>query len=125
MNRTQRNALRNYDPVQALHRAMRSHQWRIWKLTKGGIYKGERKKSWWFAELYCVCGVRKFFVRDSLGRLVAAPRYVYPNEYSLATLDLSQQEIGEALWVIVFERELASETVGQLEEMQHERKAGQ
>jgi hypothetical protein len=131
VNRTQREALRDYDPIQALHRAMRSHPWKIWKLAKGGIYQGERKRSWWFAELYCACGVRKIFVKDSVGRRVGNVRYVYPtdefgnNVYSLADLDLSQQEIGEMLWLIVFERELESGTIAEQEEIGHERRASE
>jgi hypothetical protein len=115
VNRTQKNTLKNYDALQALHRAMRSHQWQIWKLAKGGIYKGERKKSWWFAELYCLCGVRKFFIRDSIGRVVGHPRYEYPDNYRLSDLGLDAHEINEMLWLIVFERELANQTITELE----------
>jgi hypothetical protein len=105
-----------------MHRAMRSHQWQIWKVAKGGVFKGERKRSWWFAELYCICGVRKFFVRDSVGRRVTS-RYVYPGEYSLTDLGLTQQEISDQLWVLLFERAVADQTVAQFEQLQRERRA--
>lgn len=124
MNRSQKNSLKNYDPTMALHRAMRSHQWQIWKFVKGGIYKGERKRSWLFGEFYCICGVRKFFVRDSLGRRVTA-HYAYPQEYRLSDLGLHFGEINDALWLIVFEREAAKSTMDELEQVQRERKAEQ
>lgn len=124
MNRSQKNALQNYDPTQALHRAMRSHQWQIWRIAKGGTFKGERKRSWWWAELYCVCGIRKFFVRDSLGRRVTA-HYAYPQEYRLSDLGLDRDEINDTLWLIVLEREAAKSTVDELEQIQRERKVSE
>jgi hypothetical protein len=124
LNRTQKNALRNYDPVMAQHRAMRSHHWRPWAITKGVVYKGERKRSWWRREVICECMVRKIEVWNSLGRL-AHRTYFYPDAYRLADLDLSVQEINEQLRMLMFERELASETIGQLEDVRRERKAAE
>lgn len=122
MNRTQKTALKNYDPVMALHRAMRSHQWRVWKVQKGVVYNGERRKSWWKAEFYCECGTRKFFVRDSVGRRVWS-RYVYPAQYKLNDLGLDREEINDILWLIVMERELAAEFQREVQEASNERKA--
>jgi hypothetical protein len=126
VNRSQQNALKNYDPTMGQHRMMRNHQWQVWKSAKGVWFQGTYRRSWTKAEFYCICGVRKTFLVDSLGRRVWT-KYTYPSDgsYRLADLGLSKEEINDYLWLVFLGREATAAPEREFTEQTNEEKARQ
>jgi hypothetical protein len=122
VTRALRTQLDSYDERMAVCRAEARHTWRPWKIGKGVTYHGERKRSWWRYERYCLCGMRKTEVFDRFGVLVWRT-YAAPDGYSLAGTGLGRRELAAALRLGIFARELVAEAERELAEARREQAA--